>query len=187
MTFEYPGYNLDFIQRDACRGEDQGGHLFTFIYKFFSPVTNYKYIVRAEQYECDAFAIKFYCQKHSGHDYKYSITTNKGDLGNIMITCLSVVEKVLEKFPNASFAFVGARSYDKKSKTIESRMPTQRFVIYKYIVSKLIGQATFEHFVYDGASSYALVNKGCGNVEITERMISNMFRFTYPNLRELQM
>jgi hypothetical protein len=117
LNFDYPGYELKFIQRDACREEESGGHLFTFVYKFYSPVTKYRYVLLAEQYECYAFAVKFYCQKHSGHKYRYSITTNKGDVGNIMATCLSAVQEILRLFPEASFAFVGAPSYDKKSKS----------------------------------------------------------------------
>ena len=186
MTFDYPGYPLKFIQRDACREENRGGHLSTFIYKFHSPVTKYRYILRAEEYECEAFAIKFYCQKHSNHDYKYSITTNKGDIGNILVTCLSAIQKILNICPNASFAFVGARSYDKRSKKLENTSPTQRFKIYRYVASKLIGRATFEHFEYEPASSYSLINRNSENIEATERMIVNMFRFTYPNLREVQ-
>ncbi|KQS33984.1 hypothetical protein ASG33_08105 [Dyadobacter sp. Leaf189] len=185
MNFDFPGYKIKFIQRDVCRNEC-GGHLSTFIYKFFSPVTGYKYIMRVEHYELETFAIKFYCQKHSSHDYKYSITTNKGDLGNIMATCLSAVEEILALFPDASFVFLGAPSYDKRSKTIENKVPTQRFKIYRYIASKLIGRVTFEHFEYEAASSYSLINRRCEDVPSKERMMVKMFRFTYPTLRDMQ-
>lgn len=73
----------------------------------------------------------------------------------------------------------------KGQKSSKAEAP-QRFKIYRYVASKLIGRATFEHFEYELASSYSLINRNSENIEATERMIVNMFRFTYPNLREVQ-
>ncbi|MGN6530349.1 MAG: hypothetical protein ACTHK0_01170, partial [Ginsengibacter sp.] len=63
-----------------------GAHLFSFIYKFYSPVTKYFYILHADYHEGDFFAVKFYCKKDRHSDFKYSKIINKGDVGNILMT-----------------------------------------------------------------------------------------------------
>lgn len=79
MTFDYNGYDLKFIQCDKCN--DESKHLYTKIYKFFSPITHYSYIIRAEYHELDVYAIKFYCKQFRHSDFKYSKIVNKGDFG----------------------------------------------------------------------------------------------------------
>ncbi len=184
MTFDYPGYPVKFIQKDACR--DSSKHLFNLVYKFFSPVTKYHYIIIAACHEENVFAIKFYCKKDRRSDFKYSKTTNKGDLGNIIISCLAVLPDILERYPAASFAFSGASSVDLNVKKRERSSPTQRYRIYKYIASTIIGQDTFEHFQYDEASSYLLVNRAAGDIMNKERACVKVFSETYLHLDEIQ-
>ena len=83
LTFDCEGYELKFIQQDYCA--DGSAHLFSRIYKFYSPVTKYFYVVRAEYHEEDVFGIKFYCKKDRGDVLKYSKIVNKGDVGNILL------------------------------------------------------------------------------------------------------
>ncbi len=45
MTFDFPGYDLRFIQCD--RSHDDSAHLKSYIFKFFSPITRYHYVVKA--------------------------------------------------------------------------------------------------------------------------------------------
>ena len=184
MNFDYEGYPLKFIQRDACK--DDSKHLFTLIYKFFSPVTKYHYIIQAAEHTGDVYAIKFYCKKDRRSDYKYSKITNKGDLGNILNSCLGVIPDILQRNPKASFAFTGSSSVDLQIKKKETNSTTQRYRIYKYIVSIIIGQSMFEHFEYDRVSSYLLINREAGNIDETERAIVKMFSETYSNLDEIQ-
>jgi hypothetical protein len=183
VSFESGGYHLTFIQKEGNR--DESAHLYSLIFKFFSPHTNFKYIVRADYHECDVFAIKFYVDQQKRSDYKYSIITNKGDTTNIIVTCAKVVPLLLVDYPNASFAFAGSRSIDKVSNKIESYYQTQRFVIYRDFAARFFGVETFEHFEYAEISSYLLLNKGPGRIEDREKRIRQMFIETYNTLLDL--
>lgn len=152
MTFDFTGYELKFIQRDYCH--DASAHLESYIFKFFSPITKYHYVVRAEYHETDIFTVKFYCKKDRGSDYRYSIIINRGDLGNVIMTCAKVIPELLIQFPKASFAFAAARSYDPRSKTIEPLYRTQRYRLYCEMVPRKFGEQTFSHHTNDDISSY---------------------------------
>lgn len=180
MTFDYPGYELKFIQKDNCR--DDSAHLSTFIFKFYSPITKHQYIIRADFHYPEVFAVKFYCKKDSKSKYKYNKIVNKGDIGNIFITCIKVIPFLLEIYPNASFGFAGARTIDFKSKKAEGYANNQRFRTYCYIISLKIGTETFTHFEYQNVSSYLLVNNFNPNPKITEELIISMFSSTYNEL-----
>jgi hypothetical protein len=182
LNFNYPGYNLKFIQKSNCK--DKSAHLFTIVYKFFSPITKYNYIINADYHEEDVFAIKFYCAKDKRSDYKYNKIVNKGDLGNIFISCAKVVPLLLLDYPNASFGFCGARTVDFKSKKVENYINNQRFRIYKNIVSMKFGTMTFTHYEYEQISSYLLINNK-SNVIISEKNIKKMFSSNYNNLPDL--
>ena len=183
MNFDYPGYALTFVQKEPC--EDESPHLYTLVFKFYSPVTKHCYVLRADYHEVDVFAVKFYCKKDRHSEHKYSKIVNKGDVGNILITCLKVVPLLLDKFPTASFAFAGSRSIDFKSKKVESYTRTQRFRIYKYVVAQKIGSRTFAHYSFDKVSSYLLVNKKVGDIEKTKAMMVWMFADTYEDLHDV--
>lgn len=49
-------YPLRFIQLERC--PDKTPHLFTYIYKFRSPITKYWYVLRADYHEENVFAVK---------------------------------------------------------------------------------------------------------------------------------
>lgn len=184
MTFDLIGYPLKFIQKD--RSKDDTAHLFTYIYKFYSPVTKYFYIVRAEYHTEDVFAVKFYCKKDRKSDYKYSKLTNKGDVGNILITCAKVIPVLLKTHPTSSYGFVGARTVDKISGKVENYYYNQRFRVYSNIVAKKFGTVTFEHIEYPEISGYLLVNRKSGSdVATTEHAIQRMFTQTYQNLPDI--
>jgi hypothetical protein len=144
LTFDYPGYELQFIVKQPCK--DSTAHLFTLVYKFYSPITKYFYILNADYHREDVFAIKFYCKKGRHSDYKYSKIVNKGDVGNILITCSKVVPRLLKDYPTASFGFGAARSVDRRNNTIESYIANQRFMVYTKLVAHKFGNITFTHF-----------------------------------------
>ena len=183
MTFNSLGYPLKFIQRKRCR--DASAHIFTLIYKFHSPVTRYAYIVHADYHEEDVFAIKFYAQKDSKDDYKYSRITNRGDVFNILISCLQVIPLLLPDHPTASFGFIGSRTVDRVSGRVEDYQNTQRFRIYCDIVENTIGERTFAHFSYEEISGYLLVNRLADNIEDKEQVITKMFANTYNGLLDV--
>ena len=183
MNFDYPGYDLRFVQCEPCR--DASPHQFTLVFKFYSPVTGYWYVLRADYHEKDVFAIKFYCKKDRHSIYKYSKIVNKGDLGNILITCLKVIPLLLKHYPTASFVFAASRSIDFKSKKAESYVYNQRFRVYKYIVAQKIGGETFAHFTFDEVSSYLLVNRNVGDIMEAKDCMVKMFVDTYNDLHDL--
>lgn len=180
MRFDYPGYELDFVQRQRCK--DQTAHLYTLIYKFYSPITRYHHIVRAECHEGNFYAIKFYCKKDRRSDYKYAKIINKGDALNILMTCLKVIPAILQDSPTASFGFIGARSMDKASGRFEPYYKTQRYRVYTELAKAKIGQATFEHIRYDAISSYLLINRNDGDLASKEAFIQHMVAQTYNDL-----
>jgi len=184
LTFDYPGYDLHFIQKEGCK--DGTAHEFTYVYKFHSPITGYHYVLRADYHAEDVFAVKFYCKKDRHSEYKYSKIINKGDIGNILITCAEAIPLLLEKHPTASFGFVGARTIDKASGKVESYINTQRFRVYKEIIKIKFGKVTFEHYEYPEVSGYLLINRKSGNDLATkEAAIRKMFSGTYNNLPDI--
>lgn len=182
MTFDYPGYDLKFIQKEPCN--DTTAHEYTLVYKFFSTVTRLHYIVRADYHKGDVFAIKFYCKQHRRSERKYNIITNKGDLGNILVTCAKVIPLLLESYPSASIGFSGARTIDRQ-KRAEGYYNNQRYKIYKRLIPMKIGRATFEHVAYDRISSYLLINRNSVDILQKEKELKEMFIDTYTDLFEL--
>lgn len=135
-------------------------HLFT-----MSPITKLKYILRTDYHDQDVFGINFYTSCHKRSDHKYSKITNKRDVGHILISCLNVIPIILQDYPNASFGFIGARTIDFASNTVENYKNTQRFPIYKEVVPYKIGPKTFEPIEYRDLSGYLLVNIKSGDIE----------------------
>jgi hypothetical protein len=184
LNFDCLGYSLKFVQKRPCK--DASNHLFTLIYKFYSPLTKYIYILHADFHEENVFAIKFYAKKDRASDYKYSRLTNKGDVGNILITCLKAIPIILQDYPEASFGFIGSRTIDKASRTAEDYQNNQRFRVYRKIVEQKIGFNLFEHYVYEAISGYLLVNKLTRQaINTREKAIVKMFEKTYQNLPDL--
>ena len=137
----------------------------------------------ADCHNHDFFSIKFYPKHYRKTDKKYSLITNKGDIGNVLITCLSVIPLLLLQHPTGSFGFAGARTYDRASKTVEQLEINQRYNTYTYIAQRKIGTQTFEHFKYPDISGYMLVNKSCAlNVNEQEKLIREMLGRTYNEL-----
>ena len=184
MTFDFPGYDLLFIQKDCCK--DETAHLFTLVFKFYFPVTGLFYILRAEYHLEDVFSIKIYCKKDRKSKYKYSKITNKGDVGNILITCAKVIPLLLVTYPTSSFGFVGARTLDKASGKVENCVNNQRFRVYRKIIAGKFGTVTFEHIEYPEISGYLLVNRRpATDIEVKEQAIKHMFTENYDNLPDL--
>jgi hypothetical protein len=174
------GYPIDFIQKRIAK--DDSAHLYTLIYKFYSPITGYIYIIHADYHIGNIYAIKFYVKQHRRSEFKYSKITNKGDLINILISNAKIVPLILKINPTASFCFIGSRTIDHKSKKIEGIQLNQRFRIYRNIVSYIIGNKTFEHFEYTNISGYLLLNRSTPNFKNKEKEFKKMFIQTYPML-----
>jgi hypothetical protein len=157
--------------------------LFSFIYKFYSPVTKYFYILHADYHEGDFFAVKFYCKKDRHSDFKYSKIINKGDVGNILMTCVKVIPLLLNDYPEASFGFIGSRTVDEISRKVESFINNQRFRIYRQLIPLKFGQKTFAHF--EQISGYLLINRRCDDIKRKEKELIRMLAATYNNLPDI--
>jgi hypothetical protein len=131
------------------------------------------------------FALKFYAQKDSKSDFKYSNSINRGDVFNILITCLNAIPIILDDYPGASFGFIGARTIDQVSKRVEDYEKTQRFRVYSQLVADMIGDKSFAHFTYEKVSGYLLINKDLPGVKRKENLIKRMFTTTYINLLDV--
>lgn len=177
MSFDSIGYELKFIQKERCG--DSSPHLFTYIFKFYSPITKYKYIVRAEYHEEDVFSIKFYIQQHSKSDFKYSFIVNKQDTQNILITCAKSIPFILLKHPTASFGILGARTYQHHKEYIEDVTENQRFRVYQSLIQRNFGVRTFSHFKYPKIGGYLLVNNMNEAIKEKEEHIKQMFISAY--------
>jgi hypothetical protein len=175
-------YPICFVQ--AKRENDESKHLKTFIYKFRSPVTKLKYIVRAELHEGEVFTIKFYPSNLKHSDHKYSLLTHKFDVSRIIMTVGEVVVILLKQFPDACFAFYGSPTFDKKRKQLEQGSLNKRYRVYFEFVKRAFGTETFAHFTYFDLNGYLLVNRKHLNVDQKEQEIAQMFIETYQQLPE---
>jgi hypothetical protein len=180
MLIKSKGYELIFIQTHPVK--DKTAHLVSYIYKFYSPKTKLNYVLTADYHENTFFAIKFYAKKDKRSDNKYSKVVNKGDVGNILVTCAKVIPILLKKFPDASFGFIGSRTIDFQSDKIEGYSNNQRFRLYTYHLPQLIGYKTFKHKAYEKASSYVLLNNNAPNLKKLEQDIKSMVINTYSNI-----
>ena len=170
-------YNLKFIQRKRLR--DGSDHISTYIYKFKSDVTGYFYIVNAERYTGDVFALKFYCKKDRKSIYKYNKVINKGDVKNILFTCAGVLPIILSNYNAASFFLACSGRYDPRSESIEPHQANKRFKVYHLLADEWIGEKTFQHFIYEQISCHLWVNRNNADVDVKEREIVAMLRRTY--------
>ena len=171
------GYNIKYIQKSSPGKSDD--FIFSHIFKFHT-CDGLKYIIRAEMYEYNTFAIKYYASIHKKLDNKYSMLTNKHKPIKIFITCASVLPILLKMHPRSSFAFNASRTVDLVNDKIEGYNTNQRFRIYRNIADALIGRETFEHYEFPEMSSYLLVNRlSCTNSDEKKEEIKNMFLNIY--------
>lgn len=178
-------YELKFIQKESCR--DGSDHLFTYIYKFFSPDTKLRYVLRAEYHTGDVFAIKFYNKAPRRSVFKYNIIVNRGYCLSILNTCLQVLRYLLVDFPEANFVLSSSRTVDLTNSRLltEDLKENQRFRIYKNFIQTRIGIGTFTHLFYSDISSYLLINNRNNDVRLKEQEILDMLQKTYENLPDV--
>lgn len=157
-------YNLIFIQKASPVQGDAFD--MAFVYKFFTErnekTQRLKYIIRVEKHN-NAFALKFYTARDRKNINKYHRIINAHDYKNLvrlLLTCFEVIPDILSKYPTASFVVNGANSRDLRTHTEENFSNNQRFRIYKELTLRKIGNRVFEHFYFEEASSFMLVNRG---------------------------
>lgn len=186
MKISQTAYQLKHVHFERNLYTIESEHLFTHIFKFYSPKTGFVYILRAEYHNEDIFAVKFYCKQHRKSDFKYSKITNKGDVKNILLTCAKSIPILLKNYPTASFGFIGSRSIDKTNDRVENHIENQRYRIYIKIVSALIGTKTFQHREYPNQSGYLIINrKTKTKLDDKERAIIRMITREYETLPDI--
>jgi hypothetical protein len=178
------GYPFKFVQQKKVR--DSSGHLSTHIFTFRSDQNGLKYVINIEEYDEELFAIKFYpkCLKRS--DYRYNKIINKGDVINVLMTCVSIVPHILSKNKNASFGFVGSRTIDSRRVFVESYNENKRYRIYSELIKQVIGGRTFVHIEYEKISGYLLINKNFRSIANKERKIKGVLNKIYYFVEQLQ-
>lgn len=173
-------YPLYFIQK-ASPGNGDAFNL-SYIFKFYSERTDryqrLKYIVRAELYD-DVIAVKFYAARDRKLEKKYNrIIHAHGYSGAVRVffTCAMVVSKLYQMYPKCSFVVCGAESDDVVSGKVEDKRNNQRFRIYRTMALQLFGRNTFEHYQYEDASAYLLMNRiDCADPDAKADRIKRMF------------
>ena len=173
-------YPLKFVQKDICR--DDTDHEHSLIFTFYSPKTGLKYVLRAEYYSTDTYAIKFYAKRDRRNNNRYSKIINRGDVKNILLTAGQLVRILLDKNSTSSFAFSASRTLDPIDGTVEPIEKNQRYRIYKTLIERFLGPETFKHLAYPDISCYLLINKK--NVDLVKKQaeIENSFKTTYDDL-----
>lgn len=180
MRITKTGYALNFIQSRVIG--DESRHTKTHIYSFFSDQTKLKYILLVEEHDFDFYALKFYAKCHRKSDRKFNIIINKGDVFNILITCVKVIPILLEENPNASFGILGSRTITKEN-FVEPESNNKRFKIYSQLIPIVIGSNIFLHKEFPSLSGYLLLNKNHElNLNDLEIEIQKMITETYITL-----
>ena len=176
-------YKCYFIQKASPSNGDAFD--FSYIYKFYTDRTDkyqrLKYIIRVEAHD-SVFALKFYAARDRKLDKKYNRILQAHGYTNslrIFVTCAYLVQEILKKHPNASFAINGASSIDIYSRKREGKYDNQRFRIYKVISNILFTRDKFEHYEFKEISYYLMVNKICGDVNTEKDRIKEMFLDRY--------
>lgn len=177
MLITSEGYDIKFIQR--VTESKNSCHPFTYIYKFQSKKTKTRYIIHAQKHRFNIFFIKFYAQKHSGLDDKFSKILNENDAVNVMITAIKIIPNILKKYPKASFGFLGSGTVDLKSNKVEDYNNNQRFRIYKHHITQLVGEKTFEHKYVPNSSCYAMYNRKITDVNRLHNNVYGMIKHVY--------
>lgn len=178
-------YDIKFVQKASPATRD--AFQFLLVYRFFSESflnhQRLKYIIRVEAIKGDIFALKFYAARDRKLEDKYHRIIKAyryRETLRIFITCASLIPELLKEYPKASFIINGAQSHDMESNKIEGRESTQRFRIYRYTASTVIGKKTFEHFEFPEISSYLLVNrKDTQDIESEKERIKNVLLDLY--------
>lgn len=176
-------YKSFFIQKASPSNGDAFD--FSYIYKFYTDRTDeyqrLKYIIRVEAHD-SVFALKFYAARDRKLERKYNRILKAHNYTRtlrIFLTCALLVPEILENNPNASFVINGARSIDIQADKIESKNNNQRFRIYKIISNMLFSRDLFEHFEFEEISSYLMVNRKCGDVNLEKDRIKEIFLDRY--------
>lgn len=183
----FPGYPFELISK-RTRGD-----AILYKYTFQSRKAKSAFIIQAFYYrKVNLFVVKFYNNSHKGKN-KYAILTHQGDVRNILGTNLSLIYHLLTIHPEASFGFMGERSFyksaRKKQTLVEPMENNQRYRVYKLFVQNKDNQqklnALFMQEYIDHISVYLLINRKntlFNDLQAYERAVRGYIGDMFPEL-----
>lgn len=133
------------------------------IFKYRFKTQKHTYIVDVEEYKQQIFILKFYLKNHRLSDNRYSFRTNERKAMRILGTCMKISLKIYEKYPLASFGFIGGNDIG------EHKSNNKRYRLYKKITENIFSPKKFYHYKDDKSSMYIIFNKE--NTEIDQKQI----------------
>jgi len=140
--------------------EDVEGEPYSKILRYsFDGPGNHQYLVLAEHYPLDVYAVKFHLKSHSQSENKYSIVTGYGEAPSVIRTCIQIMLALLKENATASFCVLGTRSER------EEKPETKRFRVYKRVLQNFFSPLFFEHRAHAEKNLYFLINKQ-GNIDL---------------------
>jgi len=143
-------YEYTFVTKSGNDGElYKNVRTYTFRCK-----DKYRYILLAEEYEYEVFAIKFYLKNHADSEDRFKINTNYFNALTIFGTCLRVMQGLVKEHPAASFFIFGSQSHKDKLNA-----PSQRFRIYQRMIENVFSPVNFYHYALSIRSIYLVLNK----------------------------
>lgn len=135
-----------------------------------------RYIVIAEQFNYEVYAIKFYLQEHKSCEHKFSRITKQNECSRVITTVGKIMVELHNKNPYSSFVFVGSPMLKG-----ENQKNTKRYRLYSRVVENLISPLAFEHRHSKNQSAYLLLNRS-NNEENLIGKIEEMFKPMYQYL-----
>jgi hypothetical protein len=159
--------------------------IYTHIYVFHTPRANSrgkgdKYVVNIEEYKNNVFIMKFFKQKHSDSNKRYSILTNEFIARKIIMTCVNIGIEMLQKNNLASFGFLGMPTLEEIKRPTNKTLNTKRYRVYQKFASFFFKEENFEHNYDVKTSAYFMLNRNSirENKNIKHEIL-NMFNNHY--------
>lgn len=138
----------------------------------FKGKNNKRYIVIAEQFNYEVYAVKFYLQEHKYCEHKFSRLSKQNECTRVLATVGAIMREIHNKYPYASFAFVGSPLEG------EAQKNTKRFKLYSKVVANFVSPISFEHKTSRNHSAYLMLNRNNQEPQLLPK-IENMFRPIY--------
>lgn len=138
------------VDRTKVRPNLIKAHLFR-----FKDNKGHAYLVRAELYPNNVYAIKYFLKAHKLSNKKYNFLTGLGGGSRIFATCLQIMIELYNKDPTVSFGIVGANLLEINKDSDKNK----RFRIYSSIFSRFFPPTLFVHNQDKSEAAYLLINR----------------------------
>jgi hypothetical protein len=123
--------------------------------------------------------MKFFTEKSEKSKFKFNLLVGDYNAAKIIATCINVMLEILNGNETASFAFVGAHTYQ-QGVSVEKGKVSKRFSIYRKLMANKFGGVNFQHIEVTEKNAYLMCNLK-NKPSINKRIISNLIS-CYPTL-----